>query len=53
VNTAQLTTVTRIALSLWTSARSVERLPKVLTYEPHETALIVYTAPTYRAGDYL
>ena len=42
-----------LALSLYASDRAVERLPKVLTYEPHETALIVYTSPTYRAGDYL
>ena len=33
--------IARIAMSLWTSARMVERLPKVTVYEPHDFVLIV------------
>jgi hypothetical protein len=54
MNTAQIATVTRIALSLWTSARLVERLPTVTVFEP---TCYVQLAPTSnitaRSGDYL
>lgn len=34
-------TIARLALSLYASARKVERLPVIREYEPHETVLIV------------
>ena len=46
-------TLAAIALSLYASARAVERLPRVEAVEPHEVAALVYTATSYRAGDYL
>lgn len=35
------TLIARIALSLWTSSRKVERLPRVLEVQPWERAEIV------------
>ena len=34
-------TIARLALSLYASARKVERLPVIREYEPHEFVLIV------------
>ena len=34
-------TVARLALSLYASARKVERLPVVTVYEPHDFVMIV------------
>lgn len=34
-------TVARLALSLYASARKVERLPTVTVYEPHDFVMIV------------
>ena len=34
-------TVTRLALSLWSSGKRVERLPRVTEYLPYETVQIV------------
>jgi hypothetical protein len=39
------TMIARIALSLWTSARKVERLPRVLEVHPWEHAEIVPFPP--------
>jgi hypothetical protein len=50
----QYATTARIALSLWTSARSVERLPKVTVFEPTQHVQLTPTSNvTARAGDYL
>lgn len=45
--------ISRIALSLWTSTKTVEKLPRIVVYEPTETVWLTYTVETYRAGDYL
>lgn len=40
------TLIARLALSLWTSARRVEPLPKVRVWEPHEVVqLTTYRPP--------
>jgi len=46
-------TVSRLALSLYASARRVERLPRIVEVTPHELACLVVTSSAYRAGDYL
>ncbi len=46
-------TVSRLALSLYASARRVERLPRIVEVTPHEMACLVTTSSACRAGDYL
>lgn len=47
-------TVTQILLSLFASARTVERLPVARVYGPRETVAIVRThTENNRSGDYL
>jgi hypothetical protein len=54
MNAQQYALTARIALSLWTSARTVERLPTVRVFEPSQIATLTYTANAVtRAGDYL
>jgi len=45
--------ISRLALSLWTSQKWVERLPRLMEFSPRMEVNLVYTSNAYRAGDYL
>ena len=45
--------ISRIALSLWTSKKWVERLPRLMEFTPRQEVNLVYTSNAFRAGDYL